>query len=622
MKRKILTLLLALAMVLTMLPMTALATSADDCAGDADCQHQAAIGTTHYDTLVEAYANLPRNVKADAEPTVITLLRDCAGGGIGSDSDKGMNYVVDFNGHTYTVGAPAVGSVGTVSQGLRVMQSSKAVFKNGTLKADNYSLLAQVVHTYGDVTLQDFTIDCTADSYAQIAVEADCGTLNILGNSSILARNAKSIGLYAAFWHYGNYNGTTVNVDTTGKITGILKYEFDEDYTGSAAATENKGILNIQKGNFEIGQIVASFSGVTNPDLKVAKINISGGTFDCIDALKYLTNGANVTVKLSSDVSTNGRITIPSGADVVLDLNGKTFTGTTRGLLDGVGSLLDVNAATLTVQDSSAGQSGKLVADEYGISAANNGKIIVNSGTIESNYAALSGNNTNGDMNFEVNGGTLTSKLSEAIYMPGQVNLLVTGGEINGGISTRMGQITVTGGTINGMASGCDSISDYYDYSGSAWIGDAIYVLAGTYNSENTEYGNTANITISGGTINGSSQHGIAVYEIGTGEAQNVNVTINGGMFSGAKGAVAVVSDGFEHSSTCNASRHQTANPERVNTTVTIYAGYFTSEPDAAYLAPGKAVYLSNLAGYNYIVAAVEPATPVTPSEPAREPVQ
>lgn len=62
-----------------------------------------------------------------------------------------------------------------------------------------------------------------------------------------------------------------------------------------------------------------------------------------------------------------------------------------------------------------------------------------------------------------------------------------------------------------------------------------------------------------------------------------------------------------------------TKNPD---STLIIYAGYFTSEPDAAYLAPGKAVYLSNLAGYDYMVAAVEPATPVTPRRACAEPVQ
>lgn len=156
---------------------------------------------------------------------------------------------------------------------------------------------------------------------------------------------------------------------------------------------------------------------------------------------------------------------------------------------------------SLTLTDTSADKAGKLASNKYGLSAADGGKLIVNSGTVEAEYAVLSGNNTAGDMNFEVNGGTLTSKQSEAIYMPGQQNLVVNGGVINGGISARMGQITVNNGVINGMttAQTADTMSEFWNYSGSAWIGDAIYVWGGTYNSENA-YGNTTNVKIYGGT--------------------------------------------------------------------------------------------------------------------------
>lgn len=135
----------------------------------------AKIGDTYYKTLADAYAALPRNAGTDSEPTTITVLKDSEGQAIGSDSDKGMNYVIDFGGHTYTVGKPAVGSTGTETQGLRVLKGSKAVFKNGTLKAVNYPDMKMPVHTYGDVTFEDFTVDATEDSYAQIAYEIDNG---------------------------------------------------------------------------------------------------------------------------------------------------------------------------------------------------------------------------------------------------------------------------------------------------------------------------------------------------------------------------------------------------------------------------------------------------------------
>ena len=302
----------ALATILALVMALGLTTAAwaDDagvtCNGE-NCTHAAEFNGKHYNHLVDAYAALTRGTTKPAAAEVITLLRDSSGGGIGSDTDTNMNYVIDFGGYTYTVGAPAVGSTGTVSQGLRVLQTSTAKFMNGTLKAADYNGLVQVVHTYGDVTFENFNVDARENSYAQIAVEPDCGTLNINGNSSILAREGMT-GLYVAFWHTGTYNGTTVNVNTTGKITGKLVYEFDEDMTGDAAATENRAVLNIANGNFEITGIQTLFSGVANEALKEAKIEVSGGTFST-DVKEYLAEGK------------------------ILQKNGDTYTAVTNGAI-------------------------------------------------------------------------------------------------------------------------------------------------------------------------------------------------------------------------------------------------------------------------------------------------
>ena len=315
----------------------------------------AKIGDTYYKTLAEAYAALPRgNAAIPAEPTTIEVLKDSAGGGMGSDTDNYMNYVIDFGGHTYTVGAPAVGSTGTVSQGIRVLKTSTAKFMNGTLKAANYNQLIQVVHTYGDVTFQDFTVDATEDAYAWAAVEPDAGTLKVLGNSSILAREGQ-YGLYAAFWHIDSYNGTTVDVDTTGKITGKLAYEFDEDYTGENKATENKGFVNIKNGNFDILSIQEIWSDVSDAvDKNVGGIIISGGYFTS-DPTAYLAAGKGLVTSDQSafaykvgdrdtDVETavtagEATVTIPAGVFGITEddvKNAAKAADTTKTLTDTV----------------------------------------------------------------------------------------------------------------------------------------------------------------------------------------------------------------------------------------------------------------------------------------------
>lgn len=250
----------------------------------------ARIGDTYYKTLADAYAALPRNVGANSTPTTITVLKDSDGEAIGSDSDKDMNYVIDFNGHTYTVGKPTVGSTGTETQGLRVLKGSTAVFKNGTLKAANYQNMKMPVHTYGDVTFQDFTVDAREDSYASVAYEIDNGSLEMLGNSSILAYSGKT-GLYVAFWPRGNYvDGTTVTINTTGKITGKLVYEWDDVADTSKQQAENKAVLKIENGNFAITGIETLFTNSIPSNLKVPKIFISGGYFT-IDPSTYVVEG-------------------------------------------------------------------------------------------------------------------------------------------------------------------------------------------------------------------------------------------------------------------------------------------------------------------------------------------
>ena len=339
--KKVLATILALVMALGVTTAAAWADGTGETCNGENCTHAAEFNGKHYTHLVDAYAALTRGTTKPAAAEVITLLRDSSGGGIGSDADTNMNYVIDFGGYTYTVGAPAVGSTGTVSQGLRVLKTSTAKFMNGTLKAADYNGLVQVVHTYGDVTFENFNVDARENSYAQIAVEPDCGTLNITGNSSILAREGKT-GLYVAFWHTATYKGTTVNVNTTGKITGKLVYEFDEDMTGDAAATENKAVLNITNGNFEITDIQTLFTDVdeTNEALTKAKITVTGGTFSR-DVSTYAADNTPVAFKNDTDTYYVGAETIQNAANTLsagqqlkiekgtVTINGNTVTAGT-----------------------------------------------------------------------------------------------------------------------------------------------------------------------------------------------------------------------------------------------------------------------------------------------------
>ena len=232
----------------------------------------------------------------------------------------------------------------------------------------------------------------------------------------------------------------------------------------------------------------------------------------------------NETVTLLKNAETTVELSFTNKA-ITLDLNGKTVSGT---FTDNFSVIEAGENASLTVQDTSVAGTGKIASNKYGISARDGGALIVKRGTIESEYAPLSGNNTAGDMNFTVNGGTLTAKHGPAIYMPGQVNLSITDGVLNGGISLRMGQVSISGGTINAATDDLDSPAEYYHYSGNAWLPDALYVFGGTYTSENTTYGNSLHLNITGGTFNCANGQGsaVAIYDLGKVE-QVMEITIS-----------------------------------------------------------------------------------------------
>ena len=246
---------------------------------------------------------------------------------------------------------------------------------------------------------------------------------------------------------------------------------------------------------------------------------------------------------VSNGITLDHSLTIPEGKTVILDLRGQTLT-LQQLLVNGSLTIYDSQnngQIKSTITDPNMGaivvgtaglltlQSGTINSPGYGVYVSDGGKTIVNGGMITSTYAPLAGNNTAGDMNFEVNDGTLTASNGPAIYMPGQVSLKITGGTLNGGISLRMGQVDISGGTINAITDNIDSITEFYDFSGNAWLADALYVFNGTYTSGNTTYGNSLNLNITGGTFNCKNDQGsaVAIYDLGKVD-QNSQVNISG----------------------------------------------------------------------------------------------
>ena len=333
-----------------------------------------------------------------------------------------------------------------------------------------------------------------------------------------------------------------------------------------------------------------------------------------VTLLKNATENVNISAGKSVAINLNGyTVTVPS--DCGIELQGK-LTVIGNGKITCANTPIRVNgsSAELIVNDGTIESTG-----DYGIYAMDGGSVIVNGGTISSKDAALSGNNTTGTMNFTVNGGTLTAAQGPAIYMPGQVALNISGGTLNGGVSLRMGQVNISGGTINAITENIDSPSQYYNYSGNAWLPDALYVFGGTYSDGDTEHGNSLNLNISGGIFNCANGQGsaVAIYDIGK-VSQDANITISGN----AKLATNAPSrSAYQVLSLADIGVNPPANgygnPEytnKVNSSIT--GGYFTSDP-SAYCVSGKTGIPSNDSNYPFTVGTLAAANvDVAPAAP------
>lgn len=631
MKKKLCSILLALTMVLTLLPVSALAEG-----GTLQSQIDAIeiTGTIILDKSYTEDISIPKgkaitldlngqtltNSSGDTITVALGAELTIKGDGTVDNVTHGKadiynNGTVTLSGGRYTRSREADNSIDSsggnsyyniLNHGEMTINKGVSLISSGHFS----SLIASGYYNYTAVEKGERTayISATGNAAPKLTINGGTfsGGINTIKNDD----NATLI------INDGTFSNVTQDVIQNNNIATINGGTFNADGYNAFEnryyqSGYNAGQLTVTNGNF-IGNLLSGDGATTS---------IFGGTFSDLSALDYLADGANVTIKLAENTTKD--VIIPINGNVNLDLNGKTFTTVDCGLSV-------ANGATLTVSDSGTG--GKLTSsgtpirvdgtgskaiinngtiestNDYGIYAKNNGAIIVNGGTVTSKDAALSGNNTTGNMNFEVNGGTLTAAQGPAIYMPGQVNLTVTNGTLNGGISLRMGQVNISGGTINSISTGIDSPAEYYNYSGNAWLPDALYVFGGTYTSEDAQYGNSLNLNITGGTFNCLNDQGsaVAIYDIGK-VAQTANVTISGGTFtanSTTRKAYQVLNLSDIGVTDPKAEYNNPDYVGKVNSSLT--GGTYSADP-SAYVAPG---YVVSYNGSTYTVYYPVPVIP------------
>lgn len=321
------------------------------------------------------------------------------------------------------------------------------------------------------------------------------------------------------------------------------------------------------------------------------------------DAIAACEAGTPVTITMEEDSSEN--ITVDAGKEITIDLNGCTLTTTgNNGLTVDGGSTLTLTGSGTVVGESIGNTNAlALVSDgstlvldgadisaptSFGIMGSSGANVVINSGSITSLNPCVSSNNTTGDCNLEINGGTLTSANGPAVYLPAQNVTIITDGVLNGGISLRMGNVTISGGEINATTGEVDPPVNYYSYSGNVWFPDALYVLAGTYNSDNETLGNSLSLNITGGTFSTTNESGsaIAIYDCGKIE-QSASVEISGTAVlkntADDRDAYAVLS--LEDIGVTNPATGYGAYSGNVSTSIT--GGTFSTDVKSEYLGEG-----------------------------------
>ena len=193
-----------------------------------------------------------------------------------------------------------------------------------------------------------------------------------------------------------------------------------------------------------------------------------------IGTAKYITLAAAIaaanngeTVTLLKDVTEN--VEIAAGKELTLDLNGKTLSGGT-----GTANAALRNLGTITIQDTSAAQTGTIKRDDNGTVGEtsyyvirNQGTMTIESGNVINNSGYAKANSTgsmvgsslicNGDCDeggtLTIKGGTFTQNNFIAIKNGALGVLHVTGGKITSNHSAIQNwfKADITGGEINGQ---------------------------------------------------------------------------------------------------------------------------------------------------------------------------
>ena len=569
MKKKLCSILLALTMVLTLLPVSALA--------EDGAEKVAKIGDTEYTTLQDAI-----NAAGDAgSETTITLLTNV-------DLTNATIKQLRFTKANSNIVLDLAGNTVTAAEGEAIMLNEANItltIKNGTITNNIPGSYSDGLYAYAKCNNLSLTLDnVTINSRTQgLAVQGLTSNSNVTVKNSVIT-STEELGIY-----YPPKSGTLSieNSQITG-VTGIVvkgstlnvsgdktvitgfgpKIDPEEYYTGatdgSSTLTETGDAIYVESGyndrdisvNISGGQLVSTNAKsiqmfIKNSEVTSVKrdVSVSGGTFSDLSALNYLAPSANVSVKLTAD--TQKDVVIPANTTVTLDLNGHNLTnvsghtitnngnltvtgsGTVDNISDGKGALVNKVGAIATLNGGTFTRSQEAGTYEPDLANGNSWYTVKNYGTMTINAGATvttrltddNGNAVGGHSSLIANGWQNANDLTNNPRNDNQNALLtVNGGTFIGGINTvkndDYSELVFNNGTCTNYTQAAFQNHNIATINGGSFVAESHWSI---YNCPCNANSDKGELTITGGSFTGNIAHVKADYGF---------IKISGGTYS------------------------------------------------------------------------------------------
>ena len=579
--KKLLAIVISMAMIVAMMPVGVFADTAENCTAE-NCSHQAAIGTTHYDTLQEA-------IDAAVENSTIKLINNVTVTGKTTTIEENKKLTIDLNGHILSGTNTSVNQQALLIKGNVIVKDS---IGSGKICSGYTGTSGRVVSVEGNggLTIEAGTI-ITGEGMAKAG-----STIYIGGNGKAIMNGGKVIATALR----GNFAVNIRNSNAAFEMNGgeITAVSADNETYITAICGSSMSTITIKNGEISgptavsaKGSNIEILGGKFNGEVSTKKNAIRGGTFSgdvrayiadgyvlktdgtvvrntdpadavasideqCFKTLAGAIDAASdgATVKLIKDVSTDETIVV--NKNITLDLNTKEVsykTGCVRTIRVGENSKLKITGNG-TIK-------GKQVAVQ------NNGTLIIENGVLDGEFSVFSIYNTETTLN----NGTYKGY----VYTNG---------------SYENSNITINNGEFEAQLYLAAKNSKYVINNGnySTGKGSTIEIKGGTLDIKGGTFNNTAPEKTQVANFNGSSTNGYALAVVKNSSYGGAIVNVSGGMFLND---IALLYD---------------TEPEDPKCLLSVTGGTFSSDP-TAYVADG------------YIVTGNDPYTvgrPYTPSTP------